>query len=308
MRTISSTGQITIPPTAINSVHSKINGQVSFLKFLEGDYVRKGTLLTRIEDPQLIEKQRMLLETKAQLRQASKDFERKKILKENQATPEKTFDESQSRYELLQATYSGLKNELEAIGIDLSSLENDNNFQTTIPIYANHSGYIHEVLVNKGQMITKETCLMEIINNHEVLLELQVLSQDIAAIKKGMVVEFSTPNQANTFSATVIKINPMIDPDKSTLKVWCSIDHSDNNSLVGGSFVNAKIKTNPIKTFGLPVKAIIKEGEEYFAYQVVENEVKKIILNNAVTSGDFVTFDGPKNGQWIIEGSYYIEE
>lgn len=305
---ISCTGQIKVPPAAISSVHSKVNGQVSFLKYHEGDFVQKGTLLTRIGNPQLIEKQRILLETKAELSHASKDYQRKKILRDNQATPERSYDESYSRFQILSSKYKGLKIELEAMGINVVKLENENYFQKTIPVTADQSGYINKVLVNQGQMITPETQLMEIVNINKVRLELNVMSQHIGTIKEDQRVKFTVPNHEETFNAEIQNINPMINHDQSTLQVWCSIDHPEKTIFVGGLFVNANILTTPVLSEGLPLSAVVKEGEEYFAFRIIDNNLKKTLLNNAVPAGDFIIFDGQKDGDWITDGAYYVEE
>lgn len=306
-RTIPCTGQIDIPPTGISSVHSKINGQITYLKYLPGDYVKKGTLLTSVEQPQLVKKQRILLETKANLDFARKDYERKKILKAGQATPEKTFDASQNKFELLQATYKGLKKELELLGIDVNTLEKENKFQTAINIYAPQSGFIHEVLVNKGEMISPTTRLMDIANVNDLHLELQVLSKNIGAISKGQQIKFTIPNRSETFSAKVIKINPMLESESATLMVHCQIEHPDKQTFVAGMFVNATIEAESVAVEGLPLQAVIKEGEDYYAFQVQNNQVQKTALINPSASKDFIVFENTKTGQWITEGAYYVE-
>ena len=306
-RTIQCTGQIEIPPTEVSSIHSKINGQITFLKYLPGDFIKKGTLLTSVENSQLVEKQRIFLETKANLSFARKDFERKKILKEGQATPEKTFDESQNRYELLQATYSGLKKELELLGISIEALETESKFQSSVNVYAPQSGYLHEVLINKGQMISPETRLMEIANINHLHLELKVLSKDVGAIYKGQEVNFNIPNRTETFKAKVIKINPMLQKEQSSLQVHCIIEHPDKHIFVAGLFANATIQTKESAVEGLPLSAVVKEGEDFFAYKIIDKNVVKTPLNNAVAANEFVLFDGAKEGQWVIGGAYYIK-
>lgn len=306
-RTVACTGQIDIPPTEVSTIHSKIAGQVRISKYLPGDYVKKGVLLAIVENPQLIEKQRIFLETKANLNFAKKDFDRKKILKAGQATPEKVVDETQNRYELLQATYKGLKKELELLGIHVDVLETEHNFQSTINIYASQSGYIHQIMVNQGQMISPETALMNIADINHLHLELQLLSKDIGAISKGQQVNFTIPNSSEVYQATVVKINPVVFPENATLQVHCHIDHTDKSTFVAGLFVNAEIQSQESQAEGLPINAVLKEGEDYFAYKIVNNAAIKTPLTNPSLYDDFVVFDDNKDGQWIIEGAYYIE-
>ena len=144
------TGRIEIPPTELISVHSRSEGFITGMSYLPGDYVKKGALLFTITNTHLVEKQRILLETKAELAMAIKDYERKRRLQSEKVTTEKAMDEATARKELLTATYEGLKNELELLGIDVDVLETKKRFQSTLYIHASDAGYVHEVLVNKG--------------------------------------------------------------------------------------------------------------------------------------------------------------
>lgn len=306
-RTIRSTGTITIPPTAIQSVHPKIGGQLRFLKYLPGDYVKKGTVLAIVENPTLIEKQRQLLETKANLDFARKDFERKKILKAGNATPEKTFDESQNQYELLTATYNGLAEELRLFGIDVAALEQQNNYQSSIQIYAKSAGFVQEVLVNQGQMVTPETRLMDIANKDAMYLSLNVLSKDVNWVEKGQTVHFTLPNSSKTFQAKVVKINPTLAPGASNLSVHCQILNSDKSELIPGLFADAKIALDATIIKGLPRTAVVKEGEKYFGFKVNEHAVEKIELTGVEELGGVLVFENDTDGTWVVEGAYYLE-
>lgn len=304
---ISCSGHIHIPPTDVNAIHAKINGQVTYLKYLPGDYIKKGTLIARIEHTGIIEKQRQLLETKANLKFAESDFQRKKALFEGRATPEKTFEASQNQFELLKATYNGLKTELELIGVNIDQLEKEGKFQSSIPIYASTSGYVHKVGVNLGQMITPQTCLMEVANLNHLHVELQVQSKDIGAIQRGQKVRFTIPNRKGQYTARIEKINPMVDSEVSTLQVHCHIEHPDKKAFVPGLYVNATILGEPKKVKGLPLDAVIKQGEQYFAYFIQGEEAVKKPLQAAQVQGEFVVMDEMENGNWVVKGAYYLE-
>ena len=62
---IACTGRIELPPDEMISVHSKSNGYIENIPHIAGDYVRKGEKLLDYTNIELIEKQRILLESKA---------------------------------------------------------------------------------------------------------------------------------------------------------------------------------------------------------------------------------------------------
>ncbi|MEZ4885865.1 MAG: efflux RND transporter periplasmic adaptor subunit [Chitinophagales bacterium] len=304
---VSCTGRIEVPPTELMSVHSKSEGFIEHLQYLPGDYVKKGALLFTIVNPNLIEKQRILLETKAELILAQKDFERKRLLQSENATPQKTFDETLSRKDFLTAKYKGLRSELELLGIGVDALEQNQAFQSKISIYANQSGYVHEVFVNKGQMIQPQDRLMEISNNDHIHLELQVLSKDVPLLKKGQKVLFSLPDSPKQFEAEIVKLNPMIDEETGTLKVHCHIEKGQGEIAKAGMFVNAEIEVAPHEVVGLPLEAVVKEGNDYYAYLIEGDLFKKRLLEEVQVNSDFVTFKELNSQEMVVAGAYYLE-
>lgn len=304
---IDCTGMVDLPPTELVFVHSRTSGFVKKLKYIPGDYVKKGSLLATIENPKLIEEQRMLMEAKAELDYAKIDFERVRQLKESNATSEKKYQEALARKNKLEATYSGLKSELVALGINISRLEQEGVFQSSISVFASTSGYVHSVDVNLGQMIQPEYKLMEIANKEHMHLELNVLSKDAPFVQKGQKVQFVLPSGDKVYEAEVVKINPLIDPETNTMNVHCHIEGHKDPAIKPGVFANAKINGAASSQTGLPADAVIKQGDLYFAFRVVGDEVKKELLKNPSVHSDWVTFSNSPEGQWVVAGAYYLD-
>lgn len=307
-KSIPCTGTIEIPPSDRVSVHSRTPGQVSGLKLIPGDYVRKGTVLCRISNPELIPLQRQLLETKASLATARQTLERQQILSAGDATTAAALQDSEGKVALLTATYNGLKSELKQYGISLDALETDGTFQGSVAVYAQASGFVHEVTVNEGRMVSPTDQLMEVAGTDHLHLELMVPSQQIGRLKKGQTVNYTLPFEAQTGTATVEKINPMVDDASSTLQVHCHFNGKDREKLLPGLFVNATVLTGSQEIYGLPLDAVVKEGQTHFAFQVRDGAYAKTALRDAEVTGDFVTFSNPSEGEWVTGGAYYLGE
>ena len=306
-QTIKCTGRIDIPPNEMLSVHSRTAGFIEDIKFLPGDYVKKGALLLTIVNPELVVKQRLFLETKAEYNRAAKDFARKQTLYEEQATSQKTYEESNANFELLRAKYLGLKNELQLLGINVKALEEEQKYQNQIGLYAADEGWVHSVFANKGKMVSPQDKLMEIANNNHVHLELQVLAKDSPLLEKGQPVKFTLPNRTEQFNATIVKLNPMVNDETGTLNIHCHIEDEDATIVKAGMFINAEITVDANKVKGLPAEALIKEGENYFAYVVEGDYLIKHLLKNTKELNGFITFDDIPYNQMLVEGAYYVE-
>ena len=306
LQKVSCTGRIDVPPTELFSVHSKTSGFIDLIKYIPGDYIKKGTLLFTILNPALIEKQRILLETKAAYELAQKDFLRKQTLQAENATTQKSFDEALAQKEILGAKYNGMKSELLLLGINLEALEMEQTFQPKHYIYADESGYVHKVQVNKGQMIHPDDRLMDLANNDHIHLELQILSKDVPFLEIGQQVEFMLPNNPHTYMAEVVKLNPIIDKETGTLNVHCHIEEDHEKDMKAGMFVNAEIEVEAVEVQGLPIQATIKEGENYFAFFVEEGKLVRHQLDNPKMQDGFVTFNNMPKGEVVIAGAYYL--
>jgi len=306
---ITCTGTVEVPPTDLISVHARTSGQVTQLKYLPGDYVRKGAQLLRISSPELIQSQRTLLETKAKLKTAERTLERQNILDAGEATTAEVLDAARSQVELLTATYNGLQQTLRQYGINVDQLETEGTFQTSVGVYAAGSGYVHAVTTNQGQMITPADELLQIAGTKHLHLELNVPSSEVAAVRKGQRVDFLLPFNDARGVATIEKINPMVDAETATLNVHCHFEDELPEGLIPGLFLNATILTGEQILTGLPLSGVIKEGDTFYGYRAVDGEMEKKLLRAARSLGDFVAFQPEiATGDWVTEGAYYLEE
>lgn len=301
------TGKVEIPPTDKIAIHSKIEGSIEFMKYLPGDYIQKGSLLFKIANPEILIQQRELLETAEKLSFANKEYERKAELFNAGAINEKEFLAVESNKKLLTASYTGLKKELYILGVNTETLLEKMEFQASIPIYARNSGYVQEVNIVKGQYISTQEPLMIMANNDHIHLELQVLSKDVPLISKGQMVEFTLPKNEKTLNAEIVKVNPIINADNGTLQVYCHINNEDCNFTIPGMFVNATINVSDLEVQGLPLNALIKESQEYFAYKKNAEGLEKILIKNAEIKDDFVVFKASDQDTFVIAGAYYVE-
>ncbi len=300
------TGTVELPPDELMSVHSRIEGQVSGLHFINGDFVKRGTLLMRVTNPQLIERQRELLETRARLTAARAELDRQNILASSDATTAAALQSSRSTVELLQATYGGLRSELTQYGIDVKRLEEAGNFQSSVGIYASANGYVHEVLTNEGRMVRPTDELMRLAGTEHIHLELRVPSREVAAVRLGQEVTFQLPFNETSGHATVEKINPMVDSETATLGIHCHFVRPLAEGIVPGLFVTASIAAGQRLLTGLPLDAVVKEGQQYYGFRKTGGEYAKTALADATDVGDFVAFSTTEAGEWVTGGAYYL--
>jgi cobalt-zinc-cadmium efflux system membrane fusion protein len=304
---IQCTGEIDIPPTELLSIHSKVGGTISFMHLLPGDPVKKGALLFRISDPELIARQREFLEILEKYKLVQKEFERKNTLFLSGAIHEKEFQEAEGAKNLLLTSYNGMKKELSYIGIDTEKLEKERSFDSSVPVYSQLSGVVQEVYVNMGQMIRPETRLMNIASDEHIHLELNVLAKDVPMLEVGQEVFFTLPEKTIELKARVERMDPILDKAQGTRRIHCHIDDKYSAYVLPGMFVNAIIKTGSREVSGLLPEAVIKIDQSYYVFQKNGDQlVRNQILPEEIYP-DFIIFQSNPTDTFVTRGAYYIE-
>ncbi len=304
---LSCNGKIHIPASDDISVHSRSSGYITEINYLPGEYVKKGKALMHIENPKLIDLQRVFLETSADLALAEKEYLRKAALKSESATSERQYDEMRANRDRLKASYLGYKAQLQALGVSTANLEKNKVYQTTVIIAAEKSAYVSAVMVNKGQYILPETPLMQLASDEHLHIELKVYSQDADKVKVGQTVRFSVGATDEQYAAEVVHINPVRDAKDGSLMVHCHFDK--NTKIKAGMFVTAHINVGQNNILCLPPSALLKVGNNYTAYQVIGNEISPITLTDVIQNKEWMSAKEivVPGVQWVTEGAYYVE-
>lgn len=304
---IECTGKVEVPPNSLASVYSAVSGFVGNVKYLPGDYVKKGSLLTTIKHPQIIKLQSSFLESSSRLDFAKKDLERKEVLAKEEATSEKLLQEAQLNYQSELAHFSGLKAELELIGLPVTRIT-EGNIQPYVQIYAPISGFIASVNINKGKLITPEELLYEIVDDEHMHLELQIFAKDIPKVKKGQHIEAFVPGIEEKIAAEVHLVGHVIDLETKTTMVH---GHFENKppTLTAGTYLHARIFQQEDLLLTIPHSALIRSGEHTYVF--IRNDqdfVQREVITGAFDD-DYIAIEKlelSEGEKLVTKGAYYI--
>jgi cobalt-zinc-cadmium efflux system membrane fusion protein len=305
-RSVRCQGRIEIPPSDYISVHSRSIGFIETIEVLPGDKVSKGQALISLSHPQLIQRQREYLEAKADMHRSRAAYERQELLKEGEATSLKEYEAIKSEYDLYRARYQGMKKELQMMGIDTERLEKREEFQSRVWLRAPASGHIHEVAVNKGMLVNTELPLLHLSSDEHLHLELQILAKDADQVQVGQQVKYRSPADGSYHRAEIVKVNQMLDTETRSLMVHCHLEDRPSGLRVGMD-VMAEIEVGEVSLSGLPLDAVIKEGDRYYGFRAHEGQLQKVQLQHTELIGEFMHFEGDSTGTWVTAGAYFLE-
>ncbi len=185
---------------------SETGGRILSMNIKEGDYVKKGQVIAKI-DMETVNKQIAELNSSRGL--AQDVYDRQKRLWDQKIGTEMQF---------LQA-----KNNLERID---KSLETIKHQLSKANVYAPSSGYAEMILAKSGEMAGPGTPIIQILNTSKLKVVASLSENYLGKIKRGQMVDVNFPALNLDTKAKVSQLGRTIDPANRTFKVELNVPNA----------------------------------------------------------------------------------
>ena len=236
-------GVITVPPQRQATVTLTMGGSIHSTNLLPGSYVRQGEVIATLENPEFIQLQQTYLESAAQAEYLEKEYNRQKMLSEQEAASQKRFQQSKADYLSMKSRMDAAAAQLKLLQVDVRQLH-DQGIEPYLQVKAPLDGYVTNMKVNLGTYLNAGEPICDIINKGETLLELTAYEKDLDYLQVGSSVEFQVNGMGSqTFEATVITIGQEVDDVNRSLQVYARVK-DQNSRFRPGMYVSAKIRQN----------------------------------------------------------------
>jgi RND family efflux transporter MFP subunit len=213
-------------------VASRIAGRLISINVDLGDPVRRGQVLARVEDREVIEQVRQaeasLEVSKATIRQREADlkvaevnFERSKNLFARQLLAKQSLDDAESRYLAAVAQLDLAKAQLNQNEARLQELRF--NLQNTV-IASPVDGFVGKRNVDPGAMVNTNTAIASVVDISRLKLVVNVVERDLRMVNAGDVgtVEVDA-YPGEKFSGRIARVAPVLDPATRTAPIEIEI-------------------------------------------------------------------------------------
>ena len=238
---VSFNGTLIVPPQNFASVTMLMGGIIRSVNLLPGNYVKKGTLLATLDNPDFISLQQTYLESQAQTEYLKSEYNRQLVLSKEEVASVKKLEQSKADYLSMKSKMEAAAAQLSLLGISTQSLLK-NGITPALEIKAPVNGYIGKVKVNMGKYLNEGDILCEIINKQETLLRLTTYEKDLKDIRLGAKVWFRVNGMGTkTFEAKLISIGQEVDETSRSLEVFAKVISEDPN-FRPGMYVTAQIE------------------------------------------------------------------
>ena len=234
-------GIMVVPPQRRATVTLTMGGTVHSTTLLPGDYVRKGSVLATLENPDFINLQQAYLDACAQAEYLQKEYERQERLSSQEAASQKRFQQSKADYLSMKSRQDAAAAQLSLLGVNPETLLRD-GIQPLLEVKAPISGYVVNVAMNMGKYINPGEALCEVIDKSAPMLCLTTYEKDLADMQTGSPVQFRVNGMGTqTFNGTVISIGQKVDEVNRSLEVYAYIKET-NPQFRPGMYVTAHIQ------------------------------------------------------------------
>lgn len=270
--TVNANGQLRVPPQHEASVTAILGANVTSIKVIEGDKIRKGQVLAYVAHPNLAKLQTDYINAYSQLQFSQKDYERQKKLYDENVGSGQVYQQALADYQSQKGEVKGYEAQLKQLSLNINRIKEGNVYEN-VPVVSPIDGYIEKVLVQVGQYVDPQTKMFLIVNTDHIHADLMVFEKDVHKVKKGQKVTFvmqSAPDKS--LSAEIFAVGKKFEQNPKAVHVHAEIKKTDDN-LIPGMYINGKIHTKNNRVNAVPEEAIIEEeGKPYLFVAEKHNE------------------------------------
>lgn len=239
----------TLVPNEAIEVKSEVEGVVEEIAFNEGQTVKKGDLLVRLDESKF---RAALQQAEANLQLSKVTFDRTRQLVEDKTISPQEFDQAAATYRANEANVALRRRELQ-----------------DARIVAPFAGTVGSRNISAGQVISKNTTLTTLVDIDTVKAEFNIPERFISQVKAGQQLELRVAAfPKERFKGEVYFLAPQVDPNTRTLLMKARVPNADRK-LRPGMFANLDLTlTLRDNAIVIPESAVLNLGERTAVYVI----------------------------------------
>jgi RND family efflux transporter MFP subunit len=268
-----------ISPLVDATVKSKVSGDVLDVAVREGQAVRRGELLLRIDTRNL----RAEYDSKAANRDkavadvalARQNMSNSQALLQQHFIAQNAFDSVVNAYRAAQADLKLADAELRLARINLDDAE----------VRAPFDGVVARRLVNPGEKVSPDSALIEVVDLAHMEFQAPAPASEIPSIHVGQVAQLRIAGFADRrFAAKVQRINPVAEQGSRSIMIYLSVANPDG-ALRGGMFGEAALTlADAAAAPAIPVSAVRRDGDADYVFVIKNGRIERRSITLGLTA------------------------
>lgn len=270
----------TLKATQTALVKARVAGELMDLVVREGDTVRVGQILARIDPTEYQARWRQAQQqadaARAQLEIAQKQFDNNEALVKQGFISQTALQTSLMSLNGARASHQAA---LAAADVARKALD-DATLKAPI------AGQVSQRLAQPGERLAIDARVIEIVNLAEFELEAALPAQDGAAVLPGMAAQLQVEGLDKPVTARVLRINPSTQAGSRSVLAYLGL--SGREGLRHGAFAQGTLNKGTVEAVALPLGAVRTDKPQPYVQVVDKGNVRHV----AVTPGVRVQLDG----------------
>lgn len=270
----------TLKATQTALIKARVAGELMDLAVREGDAVRAGQVLARIDPTEYQARWRQAQQqadaARAQLEIAQKQFDN------NEALVKQGFISQTA----LQTSLMGLNGARATHQAALATADVARKALDDATLKAPITGQVSQRLAQPGERLAIDARVLEIVNLGTFELEAALPAQDAVGIVPGMPARLQVEGLDSTISARVLRINPSTQAGSRSVLAYLGV--SGREGLRHGAFAQGTLGRGTVEAVALPLGAVRTDKPQPYVQVVDQGAVRHV----GVTLGERVQIDG----------------
>jgi multidrug efflux system membrane fusion protein len=288
-------------------VKARVPGELVGLTVREGDTVKAGQVIARIEPTEYHSRVRQAQEqaesARAQAEVAQRTYDNNKALVEQGFISRTALDTSQSNLNAARSTHRAA---LAAVEMAHKSLSDT---VLTSPI----DGQVAQRLAQNGERVSVDARVIEVVDLSRIEVEATLSAADSVAVRVGqraaLQIEGSGglgPSGAErSVGASVVRVNPSAQAGSRSVLVYLRLDRSDG--FRQGLFAQGTLDVGRTEALALPLSAVRIDKPAPYVQMVIEGRIAhrqvKTGARGQVGGQTLVAVQGIDEGALVVAGS-----
>lgn len=257
-----------IAPYVQATLKSKVGGEVEQLQLREGQDVREGDVIARVDTRNLqaqYDREAAAVEkARADLDLARLNRDKNRTLLEQRFISQNTFEQTESAYAGSVASFKLAEAEARLAKINLDDAL----------IRAPFSGTVARRLVQPGEKVSPDSAIVTLVDLQQMVLEAAVPAAEIPTVRVGQTVRFRVGGFGHRlFEGAVQRINPMTSDGSRAITIYIAVPNADR-ALKGGMFAQGELmldSTRPV--LAVAERAVRDEAGASYVYTLRDGKV-----------------------------------
>ena len=257
------------------TVRAEVGGSMLQVTVDEGQAVKKGAILGRIEAATLDDARRSAETTvksaQTQLALAQREAERTNQLVSAGALAPRDLDVARANVSAAEAQLADARSRLVAAQKQLG----DTVLRSPM------TGVVADRAVSAGDVVSLGTALFTIIDPSSMRLEASVPSEALSTLTRGATVQFTVRGYEAPFEGRIERISPQADPVTRQVPIFVAIPNAGGR-LVAGLFAEGRVIAESATGLVVPLNSINAGQGEAWVLRVAGGKAEKVTVTTGL--------------------------